>query len=72
VDLDDTVITARADAKRLTLQIERDVVARARLRLLLAAADSTIAGHLQDLRAVQAGHARRAMTNRKKRSPHRR
>jgi integrase len=39
VDLDDITITVGADAKRLTLQIERDVVARARLRLVLAAGE---------------------------------
>ena len=40
--------------RRLTLQVERDLLARSHLRLLAAAADSTLAGHRQALRTVSA------------------
>ena len=40
--------------KRLTLQLERDLMAQAGLRRLLAAADAAVVGHRQDLRAVKA------------------
>lgn len=35
---------------RLILQIERDLVAQARLRMLLGVADTTLASHKRDLR----------------------
>jgi hypothetical protein len=46
-------ITDRVELKRLTLQIERDLLAQAQLRTLLTAADSTIADHRQNLRDVK-------------------
>lgn len=52
----------RSEVTRLTLQIERDVLARGQLRVLIAAADATLAGHrqaLQDLRAQIARDTRR-------------
>jgi hypothetical protein len=47
-------VTDRDDYKRLILQIERAVVARASLRTLLAAADATVAGYRQQLRTIKA------------------
>jgi hypothetical protein len=44
----------RAEFKRLILQIERDLLAQARLRTLLTSACETVAGHKQDLRTVEA------------------
>jgi len=44
----------RAEFKRLILQIERDLLAQARLRTLLTSAGETVAGHKQDLRTVEA------------------
>ena len=52
----------RSEVKRLTLQLERDVMAREHLSVLMAAADATIAGHrqaLRDLRALIARETRR-------------
>jgi hypothetical protein len=46
--------TNRAEFKRLILQIERDLLAQARLRTLLAAADATVVGHRQELQTVKA------------------
>jgi hypothetical protein len=46
--------TDRAVFKRLILQIERDLLAQAQLRILLAAADTTIAGDQEELRTVKA------------------
>jgi hypothetical protein len=46
--------TNRSEFKRLILQIERDIVAATHLRTLLAAASTTVAGHRQELRAIQA------------------
>jgi hypothetical protein len=46
--------TDRAVFKRLILQIERDLLAQAQLRILLAAADTTIAGDREELRSVKA------------------
>ena len=40
--------------EQLILQIERDLVAQAHLRTLLAVADSTVAGHKRDLRTETA------------------
>ena len=51
-----------SEVRRLTLQIEREVLARGHLSVLIAAADATIAGHRQalgDLRAQIARDARR-------------
>jgi hypothetical protein len=42
------------ERRRLMLQIERDLVVRASLRTLLAAAEATVAGHRRDLRIVEA------------------
>jgi hypothetical protein len=42
------------ERRRLILQIERDLAARASLRTLLAAAEATVAGHRRDLRIVEA------------------
>ena len=42
------------ELKRLILQIERDLMARAQLRFLLDDADATVADHRQELRAVKA------------------
>jgi hypothetical protein len=50
--------TDRAEFKRLTLQIERDLLSRAHLRAMLVSADATVAGHQQDLRALKARLAR--------------
>jgi hypothetical protein len=47
-------VADRNELKRLILQIERDLLARASLRTLVAAADATIAGRRQDLRAIKA------------------
>jgi hypothetical protein len=47
-------MTDRAEFARLTLQIERDLVAQAQLRALLTVADTTVAGHRQDLRNLKA------------------
>ena len=46
--------TDRAVFKRLILQIERDLLAQAHLRILLGVADTTIAGDRQELRALKA------------------
>ena len=46
--------TDRAVFKRLILQIERDLIAQAQLRILLAVADTTVAGDRQELRTVKA------------------
>lgn len=47
-------ITDRAEFERLMLQIERDLMAQAHLRLLLTAADSSVTNHLEQLQAVKA------------------
>jgi len=46
--------TDRALCRRLVLQIERDLAAQTHLRILLAAAETTIAGDRQELRTVKA------------------
>jgi hypothetical protein len=46
--------TDRTVFKRLILQIERDLLAQAQLRILLAAANTTIAGDREELRSVKA------------------
>jgi hypothetical protein len=47
-------ITDSAEFKRLILQIERDLLAQAQLRSLLADSDITVANHRQKLRVVKA------------------
>jgi hypothetical protein len=47
-------MTDRAELKRLLLQIERDLLSQAHLRALLTQADTTVAGHRRELRAVKA------------------
>jgi hypothetical protein len=44
----------RAGINRLMLQVERDLVAQARLRTLLVDADSTVAIHRRELRIMKA------------------
>ena len=48
-----------AKFKRLTLQIERDLLTQSRFRVLLTTADNTLAGHRQELRLVRADMRRR-------------
>jgi hypothetical protein len=43
-----------AEFKRLTRQIEQDLLNQARLRLLLSEADATVSGDRKKLRAVKA------------------
>jgi len=50
----------RTELRRLILQIERDVLAQASLRTLLARANAAVVGHRQDLRAVKARINRRS------------
>jgi hypothetical protein len=47
-------VTDNAEIRRLILQIERGVLARDQLKVLVAAADAAIAGHRRDLRNLQA------------------
>jgi len=47
-------VTDRTELQRLALQIERDLLARANFRTLLALADTTVAGHRQELRTIKA------------------
>jgi len=54
-------LTERAKVTRLLLQIERALLARAQLRLLVAAADTTVAGHREALRTLKARIARRTL-----------
>ena len=49
----------RAEFKRLILQIERDLLAQARLRTLLTSAGETVEGHKQDLRTIEGLRTRR-------------
>ena len=53
-------MTDRAQLMRLVLCLERDVLAQAQLRTLLAAADVAIAGHRQEVRNLKARMARRS------------
>jgi hypothetical protein len=53
-------MTDRAEARRLILQLERDVLARTQIRALLVTADLAIAGRRQDLRNLKARIARHA------------
>ena len=52
----------RTEFRRLTLQIERDLLARSRLRLLVAAADTTLTRHREALRSVNARIRRAELT----------
>jgi hypothetical protein len=54
-------VTNRAQYERLMLKIERDLLARASLRTLLAAADATLVGHRQELRLVNARRKRSSL-----------
>jgi hypothetical protein len=51
-------MTDRAEFRRLSLQLERDLVARSQLRALLVAADQTVADHRQEIRNVKGRMAR--------------
>jgi hypothetical protein len=53
-------MTDRDQAARLILQVERDLLARARLRALLTVADDAVASHRQELRYLKARIARRS------------
>ena len=46
-------IADRGELNRLILQIQRDLVAQARLKSLLTAAAKTLAGHRRELRTVE-------------------
>lgn len=50
----------RAQLRRLVLRLERDVLAQAQLRALLATADVAVAGHRQEVRSLKARMARRS------------
>jgi hypothetical protein len=58
-----------AQRRRLILQLERDLVAQARLRTLLTDADATVASRRHDLQSVTArinrAHTRSASHTRK-------
>ena len=47
-------IPAQSELRRLTLQLERDLLAQTRLRVLLSAADTTVRDHRASLREVSA------------------
>jgi hypothetical protein len=49
---------AHADVRRLILQIERGLLARAHLLVLLTAADATVADRRRELRNLKARMAR--------------
>jgi hypothetical protein len=53
-------MTDRAELRRLVLQLERDVSARAHLRSLLLAADTTLAIDRRDLRNFKARLGRKS------------
>jgi len=53
-------VTYRGAFRRLMLQLERDLVAQAQFRALLAAADATVAERRRELRNLKARFARRA------------
>jgi hypothetical protein len=59
----------RAEFKRLILQIERDLLAQARLRTLLTNAGVTVAGHRNDLKTVEARLRTRKNGLARRRSP---
>jgi hypothetical protein len=51
-------MTDRAEFRRLTLKLERDLTARVQLRALVIAADATVAGGRRDLQNLRARMAR--------------
>jgi hypothetical protein len=51
----------RSLLRRLNLQLERDLLARAQLQVLVTAADASVAGHRQELRNLKARLARRSL-----------
>ena len=53
-------MTYRGALRRLVLQLERDLVARAQFRTLLTAADETVADRRRELRNLKARFARRS------------
>jgi hypothetical protein len=55
-----------AERRKLILQLERDLMDQARLRLLLTGADATVAGRRHELRTVKA----RIRRTQAKRKPH--
>ena len=54
-------MTDRAPFTRLVLRLERALLARAQLRVLLTDADAAVAGHRQELRNLKARMARAPM-----------
>jgi hypothetical protein len=48
-----------AELRRLSLKVERGLAVQRQLRVLLAAADTTVVGHRLDLRNLRARIARR-------------
>ncbi len=52
--------------QRLILQIERDLLKQSRLKTILLNADTTLAGHRQDLRKVRARITRARATKKSK------
>jgi len=55
-------MTYRGASRRLMLQLERDLVAQAQFRVLLTAADATVADRRRQLRNLKARFARRSPT----------
>jgi hypothetical protein len=53
------------ELRRLTLQIERDLVAQSHLRILLTAAENTLAHHQHAIRTLNARVSRADRTNRR-------
>ena len=53
-------MTDRATFTRLVLQFERDLLAQAHLRVLLTAAETTVAGRRRELRILKARMVRRS------------
>jgi hypothetical protein len=54
-------VANRTEFRRLTLQIERDLLVKTSLRTLLASADATLERHRRSLRTVSARIKRAAM-----------
>jgi hypothetical protein len=53
-------MTDRAEFSRLTLQLERDLVAQAHIREILTAADTTVADRRREMRNLRARMARQS------------
>jgi hypothetical protein len=53
-------MTDRAEFERLILRLERDLAAQMHLRVLLTAADTTVAGRRRELRNLKAQMARQS------------